>query len=211
MKSAPIERTEVHEGMPLIKWKEIRERVPAFLDNAFALAKELGLDVHDLDIDHIGLRIKDPYDVHRIRGQLEAVSVGNEPISESIIHGRTITIYRLQEVLLGMHNGRILQIPCVEVPDPKTPHDYPYDGIEHVEFVLPCGARTVNQMITACKKRFGPIKDFVADLPTKNRRQLPNPTVSFKGKNEMCAIKFHPYPIEEIVKGKTLTKTQKKV
>jgi translation initiation factor IF-3 len=53
MKSAPIERTEVHEGMPLIKWKEIRERVPAFLDNAFALAKELGLDLIEISPDAV--------------------------------------------------------------------------------------------------------------------------------------------------------------
>ncbi len=52
------------KSSPDIFWQDLRSKVPAFVERAINFAGELGLDVSDLQIDHVGLRFKDPKDVY---------------------------------------------------------------------------------------------------------------------------------------------------
>lgn len=175
-------------------FRQYRAEFPAFMGKAMAYAAELGFDVRGLQIDHVGLRVRLQADVDALRVQMADAVSGGTRLSAAVVHGRTITIYKLHQGLV--HEGLI--VPCVELPDPKANHDYPEDGIEHAEFVIPSSDATVAEFERTFLARFPHARGYTTDMPSPAHDRIKNPTIVFE-KYRGLSLKFHPAPIDVIV------------
>lgn len=99
-----------------------------FLQHVFATLQGNGLDVKDLELDHLCYRVptKERYTICK-----ELFARHGTLLAESIIAGRPIATYRLHQ---GFHfQDRFIDV--VELPSPKPGNSYP-EGYEHAEFVV---------------------------------------------------------------------------
>ncbi|MEK7497612.1 MAG: VOC family protein [Patescibacteria group bacterium] len=176
-------------------WQQLRSKAPLFVESAIGFANEIGLNVSDLKIDHIGLRYSKPEDVDFLK---KALDLSGTNISTAVVNGRPISIYKL---IKPIEAGNY-QIPCVELPFPAKEHNYPEDGWEHVEFVLPNPNMGLEENF---KARYPNFKgDYKIDEPKVEGEQLPNPTIILKHPtNKMLTLKFHGNSIEEVVRSKS--------
>jgi len=178
------------------------EELPLFLENIESYLIELNLSekVQPLHLDHLGLRFED-------MGQIEflANEIGSEGelISSAIVNGRKILIFELKIPLIF---GK-WEVPCIELPYPKNPHEYS-NGWEHLEFVVPSEAKSLEDF----RKD---LLDFIPDLnieklklkheyseslPKADSDKIPNPSIILR-KEQNIAIKFHPNSIKKVVKS----------
>lgn len=177
-------------------FNKLKQDIGIFLDEIFLFINELGIDVSDLGIDHIALRYKNSADVDKLSNELKNEST---VLSRAIVNGRKIYIFKLNKPL--EYKG--YRIPCVELPYPTIDHNYPRDGWEHVEFVLP--TKNINQIENSFKKRFPKLTpdilkkfDYKLSVPKVEGEQLSNPTCILT-KYLGLSIKFHPNSIEKVV------------
>lgn len=83
------------------------------------------------------------------------------------------------------------------MPYPRTDHNYPSDGWEHVEVVLP-GDQDIESKFKLCFPNFS--GDYKIALPETNSRELMNETLVVKNpENIMQCVKFHSNAIGEII------------
>jgi len=188
-------KTNERKNSPEIFWQELRLKSISFGERVVDFARELGLNIDNLQIDHMGMRFANPEDVDFLRQGLN--KVGGK-ISEAIVNGRPILIYKLNRPL-SVDN---FEIPCVELPYPAQKHDFPSDGWEHLEFVLPDSGSDIEKTF---KSRYPKFKgDYKIDEPKVEGEQLPNPTIILKHPtNKMLTLKFHGHSIEEVVRSKS--------
>ncbi len=177
-------------------FRQLKQELTPFLDEIFRFTTELNLDVSNLEIDHIALRYKNAADVDKLAGELKEQG---DIISQAILKGRKIYIFKLHHPL--KYQDR--QIPCIELPYPATNHEYPHDGWEHVEFVLPTEDLTHFESVFRAKfpdLTGGMLQKYHyrLSLPQVDTEQLPNPIIVLK-KYQGLAIKFHAHSIEEVV------------
>ncbi len=175
---------------------EFGERISRYLD-------DLGIseETSRLQSDHIGLRMKDISSIESLKNELR--ERGDLLLSSAIVNGREIDIFKLATPLSVCG----WTIPCIELPYPKPDHDYP-DGWEHIEFVIPSSADTMDMLREDFLRYFpnidiDPLKQtgqYSESEPVSETRQLPNPTITLC-KDKGTAIKFHAKPIETIVTG----------
>lgn len=169
------------------------------MDEITSFVDELKIDVLGYDIDHAALRIRTDEEVLRLHDEIAAEA---EKLSESEIKGRKIYIFKLHEPLT--YKDRT--ISCVELPHPAEGHNYPRNGWEHVEFVLP--KADPDSLHSAFKTLFPHLTDddykkynYKVTTPKVEGEQLMNTTASLS-KYRGLSVKFHCYPIEEIVRSK---------
>lgn len=176
--------------------EEFGERIEQYL-------RELGIseETSRLQSDHIGLRMRDIAAIESLKQELR--QNGSALLSSAIINGREIDIFKLRTPLSVCE----WTIPCIELPYPKPDHDYS-DGWEHIEFVIPSSATTLDVLCEDFLRYFPNINisllkqtgQYSESEPSSETRQLPNPTITLC-KNKGTAIKFHAKPIEMIVTG----------
>lgn len=179
-------------------FSELLNEVPGFLNNVFQFIDELGIDVSDLEIDHVALRFKKKEDVDKISQEL--IGYGDQ-ISAAVVNERRILIIKLFQPIRFRH----YTIPCVELPYPAKDHNYPEDGWEHVEFVLPTS--DISEFDQVFKQRFSNLTEdqlrkygYRLSVPRVSSEQLLNPTAILT-KDKMLSVKFHPNSIEDVVKS----------
>lgn len=171
------------------------------LEDFLAELKTVGLDLFDLEIDHIALRYKDPQSVDKIRDEILAISEWHDVTN---VNGRPIYIIKLLEPLTVL--GK--QVWCIELPYPKSNHSYS-DGWEHIEVVLGGKATNIAELESDLSSKFPEfIKEnldginYDADEPSvDDSNQLPNPSISIE-KYKGLAVKIHAKSIEEVIKGR---------
>lgn len=100
-----------------------------FLDQLFAALHSDGLQVQELELDHLCYRVAS---MERYSACRKLFSQHGELLAESMIGGRAIATYRLHRAL----HFRERSIWVVELPAPKLGSVYA-EGYEHAEFVLP--------------------------------------------------------------------------
>jgi len=150
-------------------------------------------------IDHIGLRIRAPEMVDYLHSQILKEGI---LLSSSIVNERKIFIFELNEPL-SMGYWRI---NCIELPYPKSPHLYHKDGWEHVEFVIPSQAISLNSFRKEFKRVFNKISinrlkqefQYKEMTPFAKDDKFSNPTISVS-KAIGLTVKFHPRGIKEII------------
>ena len=179
-------------------WEKLHNEYEQFMDNIFLFISELGIDVKDLQIDHAALRFKNSDDVNKLIAELEPIG---KKLSEAIVNGRTIYIYKLNSPLIY----RNFSVPCVELPYPAANHDFDTDGWEHLEFVLSDTEPdtldgTFREIFPSLTDEILKKYDFKISTPKASGEQLLNTTISLQ-KYKGLAVKFHCYSIEDVVRG----------
>ncbi len=183
-----------------ISWSSLKETFPHFMEKIMVFISDLGLDISDLQIDHIAIRVKDPSNVELLKKELNALSINNSPISNEIVNGREIMIFKLLHPLVYEN----YQIPCIELPYPSSSHHYKVDGWEHIEVVIPSDANTTEIIEEEFMKKYpgfdknNPIIDELKVSMPVVEHQPANPTLAIQRELGL-AVKFHPRTIEEIV------------
>lgn len=179
-------------------WQEIEELqdivadLPRFRDDLQALTARLGLAIAPLHADHISLRCHQNATADRWRRGFEQCA---ELLSENIINGRPICLFKLHQPLHVEHWA----FTVIELPWPGEKR-YPHEGWEHIEIVLPGAPETLNARALALLADEGLRQPGIVvktSSPKGERERLPNPTLAVT--DGKVTVKFHPWTIEEIV------------
>ncbi|MDV7103125.1 VOC family protein [Vibrio sp. TH_r3] len=181
--------------------EQMLAEVAPFVDKIHVLAGEIGLDLVDLQADHIALRINQ----HSLAEQAHQAWLDyGEVISSAQINGRPIIVYQLTSpIVIGCW-----QIECLELPYPAAGKVYPQQGWEHIEFVIPSNATTAEDFLQELMNKFPLMNKRWHALeqqgvktklssPKGEGERLANPTVAFK-KSGVC-IKLHPHSLKNVV------------
>lgn len=171
---------------------DLHADLPRFEHALTGLAARLGLDIAPLDADHISLRCHQNTTAERWRRGLEQCG---ELLSENIINGRPICLFRLREPVAVAH----WRFTVVELPWPGEKR-YPHEGWEHIEIVLPGEPDTLNARAVALLSDEGlsqPGISVKTSSPRGEKERLPNATLAVS--DGVVTIKFHPWSIEAIV------------
>ena len=104
---------------------DISADLPRFTQAFTELATRLGLEIAPLDADHISLRCHQNATAERWRRGFEQCG---ELLSENIINGRPICLFKLHEPVTVAH----WQFTVVELPWPGEKR-YPHEGWEHID------------------------------------------------------------------------------
>ncbi|WP_087480554.1 VOC family protein [Vibrio mangrovi] len=180
---------------------QMYEDVSVFIHKISELCDFLQMDLSPFHLDHIAMRIND-------RQYAEAahqlwLSEGKE-ISSAEIHGRPIIVIELEEPMtLGSWTTR-----HVELPYPAKGKIYSRQGWEHVEFVVPSEATTVENFLQDIWQRFPSLEEMWPMLeqqgiqvkcssPQGEGERLANPTIAFRREN-IC-FKLHPYSLAQVI------------
>lgn len=172
--------------------QDIHADLPRFEQALHELTARLGLETGTLNADHISLRCHQNTTAERWRSGFEQCG---ELLSENIINGRPICLFKLHEPVCVAH----WQFTVVELPWPGEKR-YPIEGWEHIEIVLPGEPETLNARALALLSDEGLSQPGIfvkTSSPKGERERLPNPTLAVT--DGKVTIKFHPWSIEEIV------------
>ncbi|KJF88871.1 VOC family protein [Photobacterium phosphoreum] len=172
--------------------------LPIFMNRIICLADEIGISLSSYVADHIALRVNSQdiaLELHQAW-----LAYGTE-WSKAIINGRPIVVIGLDEPLqVGDWTIEALELPY---PSDKV---YPQQGWEHVEFVIPGNAMSIEQLQQTINTAF-PALDWQqlatkgikvkASSPAGEHERLPNPTYAFK-KDNIC-IKLHSHSLAAVI------------
>lgn len=89
---------------------------------------ELGIDVSNLNMDHIGYQASSDEDYDRLKAEFDAIG---KRVSEAVVGGRRVGIYKLNKPL----RFRQYVNTAIELIAPKVGQVCP-SALEHVEFVI---------------------------------------------------------------------------
>ncbi len=104
------------------------EGAAPFLAMVLARLQQLGLDMAELQADHLCYRVGSAVCYQEMQSELAGLGV---LLGKSIVGGRPIATYRLHEPVRVQ--GQVVDV--VELPAPKPGSPYP-EGFEHAEFVV---------------------------------------------------------------------------
>jgi predicted metalloenzyme YecM len=174
-----------------------------FMDKIAELGERLKLDLSQFQADHIALRINDSMVAkHAHTLWLEF----GEQISNAQINGRPIIVLAFNQPLATQFGP----IECLELPYPAIGKQYPAEGWEHVEFVVPSHAQTAEQFFNELTQAYPMFAEQCQNLkalgisiklssPKGEGERLANPTVALK--YDGVCIKLHPYSLKTIVES----------
>ncbi len=100
-----------------------------FLDQLFVALGADGIQVQQLELDHLCYRVAT---MERYAACRTLFALHGTLLAESMIGGRPIATYRLHEPFVYLDR----RIAVVELASPKAGSPYP-EGYEHAEFVVP--------------------------------------------------------------------------
>ncbi|MGL6316252.1 VOC family protein [Vibrio sp. WXL103] len=180
--------------------RQMLEDLPQFMQKITQLAEMLDIDLSPYQADHIALRINDPDIAEQARLAWRAYG---EEISSAEINHRPIIVSRFHQPV----TVDAWQIECLELPFPAKGKLYPQQGWEHVEFVIPSDAQTVEDFVSELERIEGfsnlqrKAEQLGATLklssPKGEGERLANPTLAIKHQ-DVC-IKLHPHSLRSIV------------
>lgn len=181
-----------------MNWQDIEELqdivddLPRFEQALMQLAEHLELDLVALSADHIALRCHQNTTAERWQRGFERCG---QRFNDTIINGRPIRLFRLQEPVRVAHWCFTL----IELPWPGEKR-YSHEGWEHVEIVLPGTPETLNARALALLSDKGlnnPTLSVKTSAPKGENERLPNPSLAVT--NGTVTIKFHPFALDDIV------------
>ncbi|HVJ63784.1 MAG TPA: VOC family protein [Bdellovibrionota bacterium] len=108
--------------------RDYLQEAPAFVERTVREAASVGLDLSELEIDHLCLRVETEAQYRHYCAQFSELG---KLLSEALVNGRPIATYKLNEPVRTL--GR--EIHCLEIPSPKAGAPYTL-GFEHLECVV---------------------------------------------------------------------------
>ncbi|MDB1123446.1 VOC family protein [Vibrio algarum] len=181
--------------------EQMLDNLPAFFEKLNSLARDIGLELTEYQADHIAMRIND----NQLTDQAhQAWLKFGTVISSAYINGRPIIVLEFTKPI-SIQNWAI---ECLELPYPAKGKQYPNQGWEHVEFVIPSDAKTAKEYLKELKSRMPRLLDawdrmesmginIKLSSPKGEGERLANPTVAFK-RDGVC-IKLHPHALKQVV------------
>ncbi len=178
--------------------QQLQSQWQAFTKNMLEYTAKLGLDDPELVCDHVALRVNSVASAESLLAEWRKLG---RVISDNVINGRPIYIIELDEPLI-LGNWKI---DCVELPFPGE-KQYPQEGWEHIELVLPSQATTTAQLQDELNRAYPELSSVLArhqeiavkcSSPKGERERLPNPTIAFKCAN-LC-VKVHTAGIKAVI------------
>lgn len=166
--------------------------LPRFEHALNQLAAKLQLDLSQFSANQISARCHQDVTAERWRqGLMQCTSL----LSELMINGRVICLFDLQQPL----NVGPWRIDCVELPYPGVKR-YLHEGWEHLALVLSGDPNTLHARALSYLADEALLAQGIMlkqSVPEGEGDRLPNPTLVIS--DGSMTIKFHPYPIREIV------------
>ena len=159
----------------------VLDQYETFIKGLLDKIKELGINVTDLDMDHIGYQSSSNEDYDRLRTEFDELG---KRVSEEIVGGRRVGIYKLNKPL---HYQRYT-IMAIELVAPKEGQKCP-STLEHAEFVIDTDFDTF-------------VKKYPnLDWNTSKVNQPTFPMITLK-LSDTTQVKFHYKPVLDIVGSK---------
>lgn len=171
---------------------DLASDLPRFEQALSSLAGTLGLELTQLEADHISVRCHQNTTAERWKRGLSQIG---DLFSENMINGRPICLFELAQPL----NVGPWQIGVVELPWPGNKL-YRHEGWEHVEIVLRGEVETLGARALALLSDNGLAARHISiksSSPQGQNERLPNPTLAVT--DGSITIKFHPWSLKEIV------------
>lgn len=157
----------------------ILDNYQLFIRSLLSKLQELGIDVSNLVMDHIGYQASSDEDYDKLC--LEFDKLG-EKVRESIVGGRRVGIYKLNQPL---HYRQYIN-PAVELVAPKSGQVCP-SALEHVEFVI--------DSFGSFMKKYPDVNWDITDIS-----QPDFPMIKLK-LSDYTQVKFHLTPVLQIVES----------
>ena len=175
-------------------------QLPEFMKAINTLIDDLGISLAGYQADHIALRVNDQDVAHQLH--LAWLSYGEE-WSNNMINGRPIVIIGFEQPLAVDD----WTIEALELPYPSD-KVYPQQGWEHIEFVVPSNAKTIEELKADLLEKL-PQLDWdgldakgikvKASSPSGEDERLANPTFAFK-RDGVC-IKLHGHSLKAVLES----------
>ena len=182
------------EGKIADELSDLANDLPFFLQCLYDLMGRLGLDLNDLEVDHIAVRCHQNTTAERWKtGFLQHGVL----LSEKEINGRPIALFDLTTPLqMGPW-----KISVVELPWPGEKR-YRHEGWEHIEIVLRGEESELATRALALCSDAGLSEPGISiknSAPKGQGERLANPTLALS--DGRVTIKFHPWSLKEIVES----------
>ena len=152
-----------------------------FIDQLITKIKANGIDLSNYELDHLGYKASSNEDYDDLKKEMSDLG---EEVSEELVNGRRVGIYKLKEPLV--YDKYI--IPAMELIAPKEGEVCP-SSLEHVEFVVD----------TSLEEFAGRYPTLDWNMTKINQTLFPMITLDL-GSNTQ--VKFHHKPVLEIIKEK---------
>ncbi|MCG3864613.1 MULTISPECIES: VOC family protein [unclassified Photobacterium] len=175
-------------------------QLPEFMKAINALIDDLGISLADYQADHIALRVNDQYVAQQLH---QAWLSYGEEWSNNMINGRPIVIIGFEQPLAV--DGWTIEALELPYPSDKV---YPQQGWEHIEFVVPSSAKTIEELKADLLEKL-PQLDWdglgakgikvKASSPSGEDERLANPTFAFK-RDGVC-IKLHGHSLKAVLES----------
>ncbi len=160
-------------------YNELIEASHPFLDTLFECLASSGLELDDLQMDHICYRVEQLEEYVKVKDLINAHGM---LLTESNINGRSIACFKLDDPILF----RSYELSVLELPSPKLTRPYK-SGYEHVEFVVNCS-----------------LEEFIESYPNINwdlsgMKKSINRDVRIRFDGDF-SVKFHEQSLEAVIK-----------
>ncbi|KAL7553325.1 hypothetical protein ACHAWF_016620 [Thalassiosira exigua] len=166
------------------------------------LKRQCGIDATELRADHICYRTVSTEQYTSLVDSLRRADDFSLLI-ESEIGGRPIATFKLATPIEIKSDEFDYVVDVVEIPSPKAGSPYPA-GLEHVEFVVGCGAKASPMNDKDHQEVLNQWMDSYRTVPwnTKALHKQCNPDVSTKLALDgygAVSVKFHLIPLEDVI------------
>lgn len=163
------------------------------------LAQLMEIDLSQYEIDHIALRTNQ---LSTTQDWQQLLTKCGTILSQNVVNGRLIYLFELDSPLLFLQQ----KVKVIELPYPKN-KQYPHQGWEHIEIVMPFLAQeSVPNWLERIQQQFlwnqSPQLRVKVSEPKVEGEQLANPSIAVSltdNSNNHCCIKVHPYSIKHII------------
>ena len=122
---------------------KVRKNVPPFVSAVVSELSNMGIDVSNLQADHVCWRTETLEEYSELVDAFRSVPDDCTLLVESVVGGRKIATIRLMETIRATPSHTI---DVIEIPSPKSgrPHK---SGLEHVEFVIGSHRSPINDNV----------------------------------------------------------------
>lgn len=159
----------------------VLDKYESFVSGILDGVRSLGVDVSDLEMDHIAYQAESDDDYDSLKPEFARLG---QLVSEELVNGRRVGIYELGSPL---HFQQYINT-AIELIAPKTGQNCP-SALEHVEFVI-------KESFVSFMRRY---QDIPWDTAAINQPRFPMIRLKL---GDHIQVKFHLSPVLEIIRSK---------